>query len=75
MDDILPEDSISALESGQSLLSTSLSAHFPPTLHERRIPEGIETIDKCIIIQDGPEYMSKLEPFLDKASFLLGRTN
>ena len=69
MDDILPEDSVSSLY-GRSSLSTSLSAHFAPALGDRRIPEGIDTLDKCIIIREDPEYLSKLEPFLNKASFV-----
>jgi len=69
MDDILPEDSVSSLSSCSSL-STSLSAHFTPALSNHHIPEGIDTLDKCIIIREDPEYLSKLEPFLNKASFL-----
>lgn len=66
--ELLPEDSVSQHSQPRSF-STSLSSHFPPPVSERPVPPGIKVIDRCKVVVNTPECLTKLTPFFDKVAF------
>jgi len=64
--EILSDDSISQAPS----FSTNLSSHFPPSVKELPVPPGIKVIDRCKVVENTSECLSKLEPHCNKVCFL-----
>jgi hypothetical protein len=62
--EVLPDDSVSQTRS----FSTNLSSHFPPT-NNLPFPPGIRVIDRCMVVEDIPECLAKLEPHFKKVCF------
>ena len=67
-EELIPEDSVSQ-HSRPPSFSTSLSSHFPPPVNELPVPPGIKVIDRCKVVVNTPESLTKLSPFFDKVSF------
>ena len=67
IEDILPGDSVSQLSQPRSF-STSLSSHIAPSGNEPPVPRGIKVIDRCIIVVNTPECLSKLVDHFKKVS-------
>ena len=63
--EILPEDSVSQIQS----FSTSLSSHFPPSVNELTVPPGIIVIDQCKVVVNTLKCLSKLTSQFNKVSF------
>jgi hypothetical protein len=63
--EVVPDDSISQTRS----FSTNLSSHFPPSTNNLPIPPGIRVIDRCMVVENTPECLAKLEPHFNKVCF------
>jgi len=63
--EVLPDDSLSQTRS----FSTNLSSHFPPSANKLSFPPGIQVIDRCMVVENTPECLTKLGPHFNKVCF------
>ena len=60
--EVLPDDSVSQTRS----FSTNLSSHFRPSANKLPVPPGIRVIDQCMVVENTPECLKKLELHFNK---------
>ena len=63
--EVMPNDSASQTHS----FSTNLSFHFPPSANKLSFPPGIQVIDRCMVVENTPECLTKLESHFNKVCF------
>src|SRR5579859_5269869 len=63
--EVMPDNSASQTRS----FSTNLLSHFPPSANKLSFPPGIQVIDRCMVVKNTPECLTKLEPHFNKVCF------
>lgn len=67
IDELRPEDSVSNLSHAHSL-SASQRTFSTPSYTLRPVPSGIKVVNRCKVVVNTPECLSKLSPLLAKVA-------
>ena len=63
--EVMSNDSASQTRS----FSTNLLFHFSPSANKLSFPPGIQVIDRCMVVENTPECLTKLESHFNKVCF------